>query len=125
MVNIKTYISIVLLFFIFISFSNYAYSAQNNNIKVEQKEYESKNVKELFKSFYRSTGVYEFLNPVEGKLGPEKLKPMSKLNTGLLLKEQLVLEKQVLFNYLHSIYQPHCPNTKFTSSRNNLTKINF
>ena len=35
MVNIKTYISIVLLFFIFISFSNYAYSAQNNNIKVE------------------------------------------------------------------------------------------
>ena len=80
MVNIKTYISIVLLFFIFISFSNYAYSAQNNNIKVEQKEYESKNVKELFKSFYRSTGVYEFLNPVEGKLGPEKLKPMSKFS---------------------------------------------
>ena len=80
MVNIKTYISIALLFFIFISFSNDAYSAQNNNIKVEQKEYEPKNVKELFKSFYKSTGVYEFLNPIEGKLGPEKLKPMSKFS---------------------------------------------
>ena len=80
MVNMKTYISIILVLVIFISFSNDAYSAQNNNVKVQQKEYESKNVKELFKSFYRSTGVYEFLNPVEGKLGPEKLKPMSKFS---------------------------------------------
>ena len=48
-----------------------------------QKEYESKNVKELFKSFYKSTGVYEFLNPVEGKLGPDKLKPMSIFSQSL------------------------------------------
>lgn len=80
MINIKTFITFLLLFFVFVSLSNVAFSAQSSNSKIETKEYKSKNVKELFKSFYKSTGIYEFINPVEGKLDPDKLEPMSKFS---------------------------------------------
>ena len=80
MINIKTFITFLLLFFVFVSLSNVAYSAQSSNSKIETKEYKSKNVKELFKSFYKSTGIYEFINPVEGKLDPDKIEPMSKFS---------------------------------------------
>ena len=77
MKNVKYIISTLFFCLIFSSFTLNSISVEAVNSNVEQKEYESKNVKQLFKSFYKSTGVYEFLNPVEGKLGPDKLKPMS------------------------------------------------
>jgi hypothetical protein len=43
----------ILVLFLFIGISNQSYAADITNTKVEQKEYESKNIKELFKSFYK------------------------------------------------------------------------
>ena len=75
------------LFFIFICttvlcacITYTSHAASKSATTSESSSYQKKNVKELFKSFYRSTGVYEFLNPVEGKLGPEKKTPMSKFS---------------------------------------------
>ena len=70
----------ILVLFLFIGISNQSYAADITNTKVEQKEYKSKNIKELFKSFYKSTGIHELFNPVEGRLGPEKIEPMSKFS---------------------------------------------
>ena len=81
--KIKLILSVLFVSIIFSCFSLDSISAESTNTNIEQKEYESKNVKELFKSFYKSTGVYEFLNPVEGKLGPDKLKPMSIFSQSL------------------------------------------
>ena len=67
----KQIIITILVLFLFIGISNQSYAADITNTKVEQKEYESKNIKELFKSFYKSTGIHELFNPVEGRLGPE------------------------------------------------------
>ena len=51
MINIKTFITFLLLFFVFVSLSNVAFSAQSSNSKIETKEYKSKNVKELFNEY--------------------------------------------------------------------------
>ncbi|MBE0494960.1 MAG: sodium ion-translocating decarboxylase subunit beta [Campylobacterales bacterium] len=44
----------------------YGNAAQAPAAPQEQKEYHSKDIGELFKSFYESTGVYAFINPQEG-----------------------------------------------------------
>lgn len=42
------------------------------SVSASAKVYESKSISELFESFYRSTGVHSFLNPVEGKMSHGK-----------------------------------------------------
>ena len=41
-------------------------TSQTSSVEVQQEEYVSKTMSELFYSFYRSTGINAFLNPTEG-----------------------------------------------------------
>jgi oxaloacetate decarboxylase beta subunit len=38
------------------------------SVPAHQKTYESKSISQLFESFYKSTGLYAFINPIKGKI---------------------------------------------------------
>jgi len=42
------------------------------SVSASEKVYESKSMSQLFESFYRSTGIHSFLNPIEGKMSHGK-----------------------------------------------------
>ena len=68
-----------LLFFTLFSFMNLnSYASEIENKGTE--EFEKKNLSELINNLYKSTGVHEFFNPVEGKLDADKKSAMSLFN---------------------------------------------
>ena len=63
----KKFIFFSFLIFTFFSFMNLtSYSSEIE--KKSPEEFEKKNLTELINNLYKSTGVHEFFNPVEGKL---------------------------------------------------------
>jgi oxaloacetate decarboxylase beta subunit len=57
--------ALTLLFLLFLPLHVNA-SSEPATLKVENSQYHSKSVGELFKSFYKTTGFYSFLNPKDG-----------------------------------------------------------
>ncbi len=69
-------LSLFFLSFVFISSLN----SYSDEINKKDETYEKKNLTQLLKNLYKSTGVFEFSNPVEGKLDASKKSPMSIFN---------------------------------------------
>jgi oxaloacetate decarboxylase beta subunit len=74
----KTLFFILILgFFCSFGFTNTSYSEE---VKTNNESYEKRDLGDLLKNLYKSTGVYEFSNPVEGKLDASKKEVMSIFN---------------------------------------------
>ena len=75
----KKFIFFSFLIFTFFSFMNLtSYSSEIE--KKSPEEFEKKNLTELINNLYKSTGVHEFFNPVEGKLDADRKSSMSIFN---------------------------------------------
>ncbi|WP_258239418.1 sodium ion-translocating decarboxylase subunit beta [Arcobacter sp. LA11] len=61
--NKKLMASMLIIFFAIFSLNAFASSSAAEPINTETKEYESKSLGQLLKSFYETTGIYAFTNP--------------------------------------------------------------
>lgn len=68
----------VLIFSFFVLTEIKSHSIESEKIKNET--YEKKNLTQLINNLYKSTGIHEFMNPVEGKLDADKKEVMSLFN---------------------------------------------
>ena len=71
------FFSLILVFLCLFAFTNTSYS---EGVKTSNESYEKRDLGDLLKNLYKSTGVYEFSNPVEGKLDANKKEAMSIFN---------------------------------------------
>ena len=70
--NTSRFFLALFLFIFFATFANTVYSADLKEKQAKEAEYQKKGMKDLIKSFYKSTGLYGFLNPDSEKIDSGK-----------------------------------------------------
>jgi len=70
--NTSRFFLALFLFIFFATFTNTVYSADLKEKQAKEAEYQKKGMKDLIKSFYKSTGLYGFLNPDSEKIDSGK-----------------------------------------------------
>ena len=78
--NSYRFLLILFLFIFFASITNIAYSTDIKDKQAKEAEYQKKDIKDLIKSFYKSTGFYGFLNPDSEKVDSERKEVVSNFS---------------------------------------------